>query len=79
MTGIEVGIVSILLIVFLIYAVATLVALHWQILQEEHFLEAKYGPAYRRYRRSVPRYLGPLRSGSRPPDAGSSREVEPCD
>jgi protein-S-isoprenylcysteine O-methyltransferase Ste14 len=66
-------------LVFLIYAVATLAALHWQILQEERFLEAKYGSAYRRYRRSVPRYLCPRRMGLRPPEAGSRREVEPCD
>ena len=66
-------------LVFLLYAVATLAALHWQILQEERFLEANYGSDYARYRHSVSRYLNLRWPGPRRPDAASNREVQPCD
>lgn len=61
-------------LVFLLCALATLAALHAQILQEERFLEATFGAAYRQYRRRVPRYLGP-----RMPSAITRPKESPCD
>ena len=52
-------------LLFGVFAVATVVALHWQILQEERSLAGLHGPAYRDYLRRVPRYLGPPPRGTR--------------
>jgi protein-S-isoprenylcysteine O-methyltransferase Ste14 len=46
---------------FLLFAVAAVGGIHFQILQEERFLATHYGEAYRRYRQDVPRYVGLLR------------------
>jgi len=43
--------------VFLIFAVITVIGLHYQILQEENFLSGRYGQAYRDYCRQVGRYV----------------------
>ncbi len=45
-------------LLFLLFAVLTVLALHWQILQEERFLRGRYGAPYLDYQRRVPRYLG---------------------
>ncbi len=45
-------------LVFLGFALGTVAALHWQILQEERFLRGAHGEAYAAYLRRVPRYLG---------------------
>ena len=42
---------------FLVFAVLAIAVLHWQILREEEFLKQRYGEAYERYRKKVPRYL----------------------
>jgi protein-S-isoprenylcysteine O-methyltransferase Ste14 len=42
---------------FLLAAALGLVLIHYQILQEERFLEGQYGDAYREYKRTAPRYL----------------------
>jgi protein-S-isoprenylcysteine O-methyltransferase Ste14 len=44
-------------VIFLMAAVLVVVGLHVQILQEEHFLRAQYGQAYREYCARAPRYL----------------------
>jgi protein-S-isoprenylcysteine O-methyltransferase Ste14 len=44
---------------FLIFAVAAVIGLHYQILQEEKFLSSKYGPAYRDYCTQAGRYINP--------------------
>ena len=44
-------------IVFLIFALLAVVAMHAQIRREEAFLEDAYGDAYRDYRAATPRYL----------------------
>jgi protein-S-isoprenylcysteine O-methyltransferase Ste14 len=43
---------------FLLFAIVTVGGIHYQILQEEKFLLKHYGESYRRYMRSVPRYIG---------------------
>ena len=42
--------------IFLIFAAATILALHYQILQEEKFLSGRYGQAYRDYCKRAGRY-----------------------
>lgn len=42
---------------FILFAIVAAAGIHIQIRQEERFLEAHYGEAYRRYRRAVPRYV----------------------
>jgi protein-S-isoprenylcysteine O-methyltransferase Ste14 len=44
--------------VIFLAAVLVVVGLHYQILQEEQFLRAQYGQAYRYYRAGAPRYFG---------------------
>ena len=44
-------------LVFLIFALLAVAALHAQIRREEAFLEDAYGEAYRAYRSATPRYL----------------------
>ena len=44
-------------VVFLIFALLAIAALHSQIRREEDFLEDAYGDAYRAYRVATPRYL----------------------
>ena len=44
-------------LVFLVFAVVTVLALHYQILQEEKFLLSKYCQAYQVYRLQAGRYL----------------------
>jgi protein-S-isoprenylcysteine O-methyltransferase Ste14 len=44
-------------LIFLIFALLTIVAVHWQILQEESFLVKLYGQAYRDYCARTGRYL----------------------
>jgi protein-S-isoprenylcysteine O-methyltransferase Ste14 len=44
-------------LIFLVLAVLAFVGQHWQILREEEFLKQRYGEAYERYRKKVPRYL----------------------
>jgi len=43
--------------IFLLFAVITLAALHYQILQEEKFLAGRYGQPYREYCRRSGRYF----------------------
>jgi len=45
-------------IFFLLFALAAIGGIHFQILQEERFLLEHYGEAYRRYLQAVPRYAG---------------------
>jgi protein-S-isoprenylcysteine O-methyltransferase Ste14 len=45
-------------VIFLMAAVLVVVGLHYQILQEERFLKAQYGQAYRDYCAGTPRYFG---------------------
>ena len=42
--------------VFLVFAILTMLALHWQILQEEKFLASRYGQTYQDYCRQAGRY-----------------------
>jgi protein-S-isoprenylcysteine O-methyltransferase Ste14 len=44
-------------LVFLVFALLSVAALHAQIRREEAFLENAYGDAYRAYRAATPRYL----------------------
>jgi protein-S-isoprenylcysteine O-methyltransferase Ste14 len=44
-------------LIFLLYAIAEMAAIHWQIRQEEHFLSKLYGESYREYCKRTPRYL----------------------
>jgi protein-S-isoprenylcysteine O-methyltransferase Ste14 len=44
-------------IIFLIFFLLAIIAVHWQILQEEKFLTKLYGAAYSDYRSRTPRYL----------------------
>jgi protein-S-isoprenylcysteine O-methyltransferase Ste14 len=44
-------------LVFLIFAVMTVIGLHYQILQEENFLSSRYGQAYRDYCTQAGRYV----------------------
>jgi protein-S-isoprenylcysteine O-methyltransferase Ste14 len=43
---------------FLLFAVAAVAGIHYQIRQEERFLLDHYGDDYQRYMQSVPRYVG---------------------
>ena len=45
-------------LLFGLFAVLTVVAIHFQIRREEIFLEERYGDEYRTYRKRSPRYLG---------------------
>ncbi len=49
---------SIWSIIFILYFIYTVFYLHWTVLQEEKFLIAKYGNAYKEYLDRTPRYLG---------------------
>ena len=51
---------------FLLAALLGLTLIHYQILQEERFLEGRYGDPYREYKRTAPRYL-PLPFSTRGP------------
>ena len=44
-------------LIFLVFAVSVVAGVHYQILQEERFLESQYGSAYRDYCRQSGRYL----------------------
>ena len=44
-------------LIFLIFAVLTLIVIHWQILQEEAFLSNLYDEPYHQYRSRTGRYL----------------------
>ena len=44
-------------LIFLIFALLTLIAIHWQILQEEAFLSNLYDEPYHQYRSRTGRYL----------------------
>ena len=44
-------------LIFLIFAILTLIVIHWQILQEEAFLSKLYNEPYRQYRSQTGRYL----------------------
>ena len=44
-------------LIFLVFALLTLVVIHWQILQEETFLTRLYGEPYVEYRSRTRRYL----------------------
>jgi protein-S-isoprenylcysteine O-methyltransferase Ste14 len=45
-------------LIFLIFAVLAIAAMHWQIWQEETFLSNLYGQAYRDYCAGTGRYIG---------------------
>jgi protein-S-isoprenylcysteine O-methyltransferase Ste14 len=47
-------------IFFLLFAMAAIGGIHYQIMQEERFLLKHYGEAYRRYFQTVPRYWGSI-------------------
>ena len=42
---------------FLIFAIAAVIALHWQLLREEKFMTQLYGESYREYSARTARYL----------------------
>lgn len=44
-------------LIFLVFAILTLIAIHWQILQEEAFLSKLYNEPYHQYRSQTGRYL----------------------
>ena len=44
-------------VIFLIFAILTLIVIHWQILQEEAFLSKLYNEPYHQYRSQTGRYL----------------------
>jgi protein-S-isoprenylcysteine O-methyltransferase Ste14 len=44
-------------LVFLIFAIGTILGIHYQIVQEEKFLSRKYGLAYQAYRSRTGRYI----------------------
>jgi protein-S-isoprenylcysteine O-methyltransferase Ste14 len=44
-------------LIFLIFAILTLIAIHWQILQEEAFLSKLYHQPYHQYRARTGRYV----------------------
>ncbi len=44
-------------LIFLVFALLTLLVIHWQILQEETFLTKLYGQPYDEYRRRTRRYF----------------------
>lgn len=44
-------------IFFFVFALLAAVAVHFQILREEEFLNRQYGEEFQRYRRRTPRYL----------------------
>ncbi|HKO43510.1 MAG TPA: isoprenylcysteine carboxylmethyltransferase family protein [Pyrinomonadaceae bacterium] len=44
-------------LIFLIFAILTLIVIHWQILQEEAFLSKLYNEPYHQYRSQTGRYL----------------------
>ena len=46
-------------LVFLVFTVAAILALHYQILQEEKFLSDRYGQTYREYTTRAGRYFNP--------------------
>ncbi|MGB8214113.1 MAG: isoprenylcysteine carboxylmethyltransferase family protein [Anaerolineales bacterium] len=45
-------------LVFLVFALVTVIALHYQVLQEEAFLASRYGQPYREYCQRTRRYFG---------------------
>lgn len=47
---------------FGIFAVVTIIGIHWQILEEEKFLMSQYGNEYRDYMKKVGRYISTPRS-----------------
>jgi protein-S-isoprenylcysteine O-methyltransferase Ste14 len=44
-------------LIFLIFAILTLIVIHWQILQEEAFLSKLYNDPYHQYRSQTGRYI----------------------
>lgn len=44
-------------LIFLVFAILTLIMIHWQILQEEAFLSKLYNEPYHRYRSQTGRYI----------------------
>jgi len=44
-------------LIFLVFALLAVAVLHWQILQEEKFLDRLYGPPYRSYCAKTARYF----------------------
>ena len=44
-------------LIFLIFAILTLIMIHWQILQEEAFLSKLYNEPYHQYRSQTGRYI----------------------
>ena len=44
-------------LIFLIFAILTLIVIHWQILQEEAFLSKLYNEPYHQYRSQTGRYI----------------------
>ena len=50
-------------IVLLIFLIISIPYYHWTVRFEEAFLGHKYGEAYLKYKRSVPRYIGVCREG----------------
>ena len=49
---------SLMTIIFVILSVLWISATYWGVLQEESFLENKYGNSFREYMKKVPRYIG---------------------
>ncbi|MGW8144671.1 MAG: methyltransferase family protein [Anaerolineales bacterium] len=43
---------------FLVYFFLTIPYFHWTVLEEEEFLENKYGDSYREFLKITPRYIG---------------------
>ena len=50
--------ISLVNTIFIILSILWVVTTHWWVLQEEYFLETKYGNSFKKYKERVPRYIG---------------------
>lgn len=50
--------ISLINTIFMVLSILWIVATHWGVLEEESFLENKYGNSFREYMKKVPRYVG---------------------
>ena len=62
--------ISLANIIFVILSILWVATTHWWILQEEAFLQSKYGNSFREYMNRVPRYIGILKTNKNEKEAG---------